>query len=1006
MAAIAKKISELDESELRTNLERFGESVGPLTESTRPLFERRLAKLLGKDDENDEQTNANSCTKFGVGVEFGAIATPVVGKATDPASHLEKDSTVNVDTKSGEFDLANPVLYYGVTIPHVLTAEDDDFEGVYTDKKEALRAVKKYKGSRFKAFKTHAEAIGFASQSDEKSVSSPFSRNGSASTSAKEPESINDANGIAPSGEKISPFRAPKSQDLVKLRKAIECGDAEFVTQTIWSNPRYLVSSGDTPAILQEGSRYNALHVACKSKQLNMVKVILQTIENPEFMAMLYSDDTEATCLQRVDFLTDLYLNTPDKGLCETPLHFSVKFGCVKIVELLTSHIACDRERKNKYDQAPRDIICSRCPNASPELKAEIEEFLQDRYYVPVLRTEDNCVQPLIGEPWSPESKKPVFSSFDVSSLSPVQVPMSVKAYAGPMSPQQAKEFHKRMKTSGMKTVRSKSLDIRLSDTDKGLERIGRVIAKDMKVLWTEHWSFLQSYCDLAKPDGLGKLESYLKQKLSELVAKENSGNYSMSDKTDDEIYVSDTSSKLGLSSSKKNSSGLSALCEALEKLQLSSGSSIMSGGDGSPQLMFSRGQVLCSSANNGVHSDGTNNNGSSPKSINVSSFLDRTCKVVSNQIYVEIMQFADAPDEYWLPSCLPYRLFTKAILPFVECLLNIVSNLRLCDELKSSDFQTVHFEIAVKVCNAIEEDDNVCARSFVKKISTVSEIDVLEAMLDLSEEDVDTWARHRTTEKKHRLSVAIQQHVQCILQMLSLVLPNSKSAPVECKCSWLGYHPDGNTAVTALVQTSSKSAGDHATGTIRETCELETNQETPPQPISCPDKSYPGVEDAFELSVSPVKSDISIYYTPPSSQCSSSSELTTADEGPAVFLDGLFPTKLDVDILRAIQHVSVDPLQYPHIYRWKNLVTSYPTDVVESWPSPLCPKTRQASHRLSSLSFSSAPPRRVRSSSSPVEWLRPLTSTPTKVLSEDKETLSPRLNITKAFLLFDTDQT
>ena len=37
----------------------------------------------------------------------------------------------------------------------------------------------------------------------------------------------------------------------MRLRKAIEAGDKATVLNLAWSNPRYLISSGDTPTVLQ-----------------------------------------------------------------------------------------------------------------------------------------------------------------------------------------------------------------------------------------------------------------------------------------------------------------------------------------------------------------------------------------------------------------------------------------------------------------------------------------------------------------------------------------------------------------------------------------------------------------------------------------------------------------------------------------------------------------------------------------------------------------------------------
>lgn len=112
---------------------------------------------------------------------------------------------------------------------------------VYTDRSEAMKIMKKYKKARFKSFKLREEAVEFAVQGSETIV---ISSSGLA-------ENLEAANGII--GEKPSPFKGPKAQDLVRLRKMIECGDIDTFTVTVWENPRYLVSSGDTPAILQVG---------------------------------------------------------------------------------------------------------------------------------------------------------------------------------------------------------------------------------------------------------------------------------------------------------------------------------------------------------------------------------------------------------------------------------------------------------------------------------------------------------------------------------------------------------------------------------------------------------------------------------------------------------------------------------------------------------------------------------------------------------------------------------
>lgn len=45
-------------------------------------------------------------------------------------------------------------------------------------------------------------------------------------------------------------FKSLKSEDLVAFRRLIEGGEIEKVKLAVSSNPRFLVSSGDTPSII------------------------------------------------------------------------------------------------------------------------------------------------------------------------------------------------------------------------------------------------------------------------------------------------------------------------------------------------------------------------------------------------------------------------------------------------------------------------------------------------------------------------------------------------------------------------------------------------------------------------------------------------------------------------------------------------------------------------------------------------------------------------------------
>ncbi|XP_003490361.1 ankyrin repeat and LEM domain-containing protein 2 [Bombus impatiens] len=419
----------------------------------------------------------------------------------------------------GNSNVSNEIIYHAVYIPEEnidSSIENSIKENirVYQDKAEALKVIKEFKTGRLKSFKKRSEAEEYAQTGFEKSnyVNSTL---------------INATVPVVE--EKSNNFKAPRSQDLICFKKLIKDGDLYAVKTTVWGNPRYLIGSGDTPAILQEGCRYNALHIAVRADRPDMCELILNTVGNTDFIKLLYGDECKSY-VDRAQIMLDLYLNTPDKGLNETPLHFAVKFGLKNVVRILVSYPCCIKTLPNKYKQLPIDIICTRTCQEDEGLKKEIRLLLEDQYYVPVLRSDDNTLQPVIGEPFSPTN----LLSLNTDPISPR---LEVRAFAGPMTKSRALEFRKKWKTpprlrmtpikktddeSNAIDSPTNNLALRLQDVEKGLERVGRDLAEEYQVSWKEYWLFLNDFADFRTKEGLIKLEKYLEHKFQNQLLHHN----------------------------------------------------------------------------------------------------------------------------------------------------------------------------------------------------------------------------------------------------------------------------------------------------------------------------------------------------------------------------------------------------------------------------------------------------------------------------------------------------
>ncbi|KAL0965666.1 hypothetical protein UPYG_G00284170 [Umbra pygmaea] len=503
MEEVISRLQTLNEDQLRQEIIGAGLKCGPLTATTRAIFERKLARALLEKQ----------------GVCEGVVdegSSSIGESASDHSQELKSPADEDKETEKSD-PAETPLVYYGVRPNREDSMVTDDKVHVYVDRKKALRAMMTMKGSRFKPFSTREEAEHFSRGLDEHGPASATTTTpdgprriqecvvytGSSSTVGASPLNL----------ERANEFHSPRIQDLTtKLRTAVEKGDREAFRQLVWANPRYLIGSGDNPTIVHEGCHYNVLHVAAKENQPAMAQLLLDTLESPEFMRLMYPDDQEAMLHQRIRYLVDLYLNTPDKASNETPLHFACKFGHPDVVNVLCSHPGTDKHRQNKYNQKPSRVICER-KNKTPGIKKKIKEYLEERCYVPLLRDKDNSFQPVIGLPWSPDPLEVDFHwQGSGVALNPIDPVMTVRAYVGPLSPSKADEFHRLWKTPP-KNRGDYFHSILKSDPDRGVERVGREIAHEMGLPWVEYWDFLDSFIDLSSEDGLRRFEDYLNKK-------------------------------------------------------------------------------------------------------------------------------------------------------------------------------------------------------------------------------------------------------------------------------------------------------------------------------------------------------------------------------------------------------------------------------------------------------------------------------------------------------------
>ncbi|XP_040010412.1 ankyrin repeat and LEM domain-containing protein 2 [Xiphias gladius] len=922
MEAVLSRLRGLSADELREEFARANLKCGPITATTRATFERKLARVLaGPESSATESDCSSSGGVLGSAASVANHANPVpratsaaapttatAGSSPSEASSEELDFGYGVglnppeeeeisvkETSNSSAEGSNsqsktetpskpaqvsPTFYYGVCPLWEDVLARNERAHVYIDKKDALQAVKMMKGARFKAFLNRDDAEKFAKgmcdyfPSPNKSTPcvSPVKPGLVISKDNMEVDTINR--------ERANSFKSPRTQDLTaKLRKAVEKGDEVTFSELIWSNPRYLIGSGDNPTIVQEGCRYNVMHVAAKENQAGIAQLLLDTLENPEFMRLMYPDDQEIMLQKRIRYIVDLYLNTPDKAGFETPLHFACKFGCPDVVNVLCSHPDIDKNCKNKDGQKPCDLICSR-KNKTQEVKQKISDYLEDRCYIPLLRATDNTSQPIIGAPWSPDSSESL-SLIHRHTRSPMDPLMTVTAFAGPLSPSKADDFRRSWKTPPRDRA-NLFHHLLKSDPDRGAERVGRDLAHEMGHPWAEYWDFLDSFVDLSSTEGLRKLEEYLSKKDFSLRTHEEAGE-------------NETSNRFKSPSPGKPKK----FCNSI-----SVGAFLDEGDDISLEEMKNRqNAALTSITSSAASKDGLKG-----------AVGGREFHILPIALHHRGADLIETAAEQDLLCCCDDGLLS----PGVVCKNGVCSSSR--DRTHNGD----------KVSPRTSPSSS-CLLSPISNLMVEFERMSLQEPLDsptsCRERRSSGGSRHRDVRDSYSSSSATD--LSSGLNRLSLGHSSQEGEALEGP-SWRTEggeteerRSSGSSEEYFEAEESLEVLG-RTRGSVtggRNFCARSKSWDHGGRDLSSSGSSgssYKSLDNSHEF----------LPRTPPHIR-------------RGLFIDGDSPTKLDKEVLNAIDDLDVDPQKYPSIHRWKSTMTWYSASDMQSWPSPAVVKPR-----------------------------------------------------------------
>lgn len=451
---------------------------------------------------------------------------------------------------------------------------------------------------------------------------------------------------------------------------------------------------------------------------------------------------------------------------------------------------------------------------------------------------------------------------------------------------------------SVMDTPGFKERNLKLADVDKGLEVIGRCLAKDQKIGWQEYWSFLGEFTDLSTIDGLTKFEEYLKQRIDE---KSNTPT-----RPAPKPFSSDRLMG-GI-----ESSPMSTLCRDINKVHLSR--DIM-------KLNLPSGfsdQIPAFTPTN------------SPNAFHAYLCVEKSCQVFAKRLLQPICQQTNN-----------VVMINDALTSDLSRLKSLVCSYKEDPRFVAIDFQATHSRFAHIIAVMLKESgagDELRIADFRECLNQILQ----------AKEKTCASNQHHNNNQPSSDNVSNAYQLICLIRFLRqrlgdmdhLISPETLtterdcadvwSVEQRCDCTWF--------SVSSKTNRSIKRRSGHKLNDLQQ-LEMQLQHLA----VNGNDNKYD--DDDFmscpQSEASDYESDDEQYFT-----CSSSfsSNATPPNEFHDSyerfdfnnFIFGEEPTKMDNDVLKALHEVDIDETAFPNVFQWFTALQNYTLEERNNFPPPL----------------------------------------------------------------------